>query len=89
MLSNEQFEVYKMDTTEIFKELKRVAHNVSDINNTKLYIDYNVSKCVRNQIKDMCKSELTGLQYDLQSGIVIPDEYDNESAILNCILRSL
>lgn len=78
-----------METSEIFKALKRVAHNVSDINNTKLYIDYTVSKRVRNQIKDMCKSELTGLQYDLQSGVISQEEYDKESSIFNCILRSL
>ena len=78
-----------MKASELYKELKSQAKEVTDIQNTILYVSDMVSEYIRKQVKAMASKQVDEILLDKELGIINEEIADKEIQVEVLIYKSL
>ena len=73
----------------LYEELKGLARNTEDRENSKLYVSDTVSKRTRNAVKEIVKKSIEMILVDLELGIITEKDANEEISVEKLIYKSL
>lgn len=73
----------------LYEELKELARNTEDRENSKLYVSDTVSKRTKNAVEEMVKKSIEMILVDLELGIITEQDANKEISVEKLIYKSL
>lgn len=73
----------------LYEELKELARNTEDRENSKLYVSDTVSKRTKNAVEEMVKKSIEMIIVDLELGIITEQDANKEISVEKLIYKSL
>lgn len=73
----------------LYEELKELARNTEDKENSKLYVSDTVSKRTKNAVEEMVKKSIEMILVDLELGIITEQDANKEISVEKLIYKSL
>lgn len=73
----------------LYEELKELARNTEDRENSKLYVSDTVSKRIKNAVEEMVKKSIEMILVDLELGIITEQDANKEISVEKLIYKSL
>lgn len=73
----------------LYEELKELARNTEDRENSKLYVSDTVSNRTKNAVEEMVKKSIEMILVDLELGIITEQDANKEISVEKLIYKSL
>lgn len=78
-----------MKANKLYKELKAQAKEVTDIQNTILYVSDTISEYIKKQVKEIASKQVNEILLDKELGVINEEMADKEIQVEVLIYKSL